>query len=120
MNSHLGGHHRVTIDEIFSHPAGRNIEWRPVFSMHEDLGSVNQELSGKFTVTLGPERELFESRQGKDIDQQLTVLGQPAGTAACVTRSNSTARKSPTTSSSRPPQSCSTRPRIVRAPSKPC
>ncbi|MGO8962925.1 MAG: hypothetical protein ACLQGN_04385 [Mycobacterium sp.] len=88
MNSHSSSHHGLTIETIFSHPAGRNIEWRQVLSVLEDVGSVNQERNGKFTVTLGPETELFEAPRGKGTDQRLTVLGQPAGTAVCVTRSN--------------------------------
>lgn len=102
MNSRLSTHHRLTIEKIFGHPAGGNIDWRQVLSVLEDLGSVNQERNGKFTVTPGPETEVFEGPRGKGIDQQLTVLGQPAATAVCVTRSSSTAPKSPTRSSSRP------------------
>ena len=73
MNSHLSSHHRLTIEKIFSHPAGGNIEWRQVLSVLEDLGSVKQEHNGKFTVTLGPETELIEAPRGKDIDKQLIV-----------------------------------------------
>lgn len=73
MNSHVSSHHRLTIEKIFSHPAGGNIEWRQVLSMLEDLGSVNQERNGKFTVTVGPETEVIEAPRGKDIDEQLTV-----------------------------------------------
>lgn len=65
MTSHSSSHHRLTIETIFSHPAGRNIEWRQVLSVFEDVGSVNQERNGKFTVTLGPEAELFETREAK-------------------------------------------------------
>lgn len=73
MNSHLSGHHRLAIEKIFRHPAGRNIEWRQVLSLLEDLGSVKQEHNGKFTVTLGSETQLFEAPRGKDIDVQMTV-----------------------------------------------
>jgi hypothetical protein len=73
VNSHLSSHHRLTIEKIFSHPAGGNIEWRKVLSALEDLGSVNQERNGKFTVNLGRETEVFEAPRGKDIDEQLTV-----------------------------------------------
>ena len=72
MNSHLSSHHRLTIEKIFRHPAGGNIEWRQVLSLLEDLGSVKREHNGKFIVTLGPETEVFEPR-GKDIDEQVTV-----------------------------------------------
>jgi hypothetical protein len=73
VNSHLSSHHRLTIEKIFGHPAGGNIEWRQVLSLLEDLGSVNQEHNGKFTVTLGPETEVFEAPRGKDIDKQVIV-----------------------------------------------
>ena len=73
MNSHLSSHHRLTIEKIFRHPAGCNIEWRQVVSLLEDLGSVNHEHNGKFTVTLGTETEVFEAPRGKDIDEQVVV-----------------------------------------------
>ena len=73
MNSHLSSHHRLTIEKIFGHPAGGNIEWRQVLSLLEDLGSVKKEHNGKFTVTLGTETEVFEAPRGKDIDQQVIV-----------------------------------------------
>ena len=34
---------------------------------------MNQEHNGKFTVTLGPETEVFEAPRGKDIDEQVIV-----------------------------------------------
>ena len=73
MNSHLSSHHRLTIEKIFSHPAGGNIEWRQVLSALEHLGSVKQEHNGNFTVTLGSETEVFEAPRGKDIDKQVIV-----------------------------------------------
>jgi hypothetical protein len=41
--------------------------------MLEDLGAVNQEHNGKFTVTLGSETEVFEAPRAKDIDEQVIV-----------------------------------------------
>ena len=73
MYSGLSSHHRVTIEKIFSHSAGGNIEWREVLSVLEDLGSVTHEHNGKLTVTLGPETEVFHPPRGKDIDKQMTV-----------------------------------------------
>ncbi len=46
MDSHVSSHHRLTIEKIFHHPAGGNIEWRQVLSMLP---------------------------RGKDIDEQMTV-----------------------------------------------
>jgi len=73
VNSHLSSHHRLTIEKIFRHPASGNIGWREVIPMLEDLGAVNQEHNGKFTVTLGSETEVFEAPRAKDIDEQVIV-----------------------------------------------
>jgi hypothetical protein len=73
MTSHLSSHHRLTIDRIFNHPAGGNVEWRRILSLLENLGTATEERNGKFTVTLGPETEMFETPRGKDIDEQMVV-----------------------------------------------
>ncbi len=73
MSSHVSSHHRLTIEKILNHPAGGNIEWRPVLAMLEDLGTVTHEHNGKVTVTLGPETEVVTAPRGKDIDTQLIV-----------------------------------------------
>ena len=73
MTSHLNSHHRLTIDKIFNHPAGGNVEWRRTLSLLEYLGTATEEHNGKFAVTLGPETEMFEAPRGKDIDEQMAV-----------------------------------------------
>ncbi|CAN5666935.1 hypothetical protein BH09ACT8_BH09ACT8_15470 [soil metagenome] len=73
MNVHVSSHHRQTIEKLFHHPAGGNIEWREVLSLLADLGMVTEEHNGKFTVALGPETEVFEAPRDKDIDEQMTV-----------------------------------------------
>jgi len=73
MGPHVSSHHRLTIEKIFHHPTGGNIEWRPVLAMLEDVGTVTHEHNGKLSVTLGPETEVFTAPKGKDIDQQLIV-----------------------------------------------
>ena len=73
MTSHLSSHHRLTIDRIFNHPAGGNVEWRRTLSLLENLGTATEEHNGKFAVSLGPETEVFEAPRGKDIDEQMAV-----------------------------------------------
>ncbi|BDX33520.1 hypothetical protein TUM20985_40670 [Mycobacterium antarcticum] len=73
MTSNLSSHHRLTIDSIFTHPAGANVEWQRVLSLLENIGSVTKQHNGKFAVTLGPETEVFEAPRGKDVNQQLVV-----------------------------------------------
>jgi hypothetical protein len=70
---HLSGHHRETLDRIFQHPAGHNIEWRDVLSLLEAVASVQETHKGRYLVTLGAETETFEPPKGKDIDAQQVV-----------------------------------------------
>jgi hypothetical protein len=69
----LNKHQRDTIEQIFSHPANRNIEWRRVRSLLEGIGTVTEEHNGKLKVTLGPEAEVFPAPHGKDVDVQILV-----------------------------------------------
>ena len=73
MESHLSSRHRDTVEKIFSHPSGRNIEWREIVSLLETLGTVTHEHNGKLKVTLGPETEVLSAPHGKDVDVQLMV-----------------------------------------------
>ncbi|OLT36000.1 hypothetical protein C5142_08705 [Rhodococcus sp. BGS-1C] len=73
MPAHVSSHHRQTIERVFQHPTGGNIEWRQVLSLLQALGTVTEEHNGKFTVALGPDTEVFEAPRGKDIDVQQTV-----------------------------------------------
>jgi hypothetical protein len=73
VEAHLNNHHRDTIEKIFAHPASHNIEWRQVLSLLEAIGTATEEHNGKVTVTVGPEREVFRSPHGKDVDVQMVV-----------------------------------------------
>lgn len=73
MDEHLSSHHRDTIEKIFSHPSGGNIEWRQVRSLLDAVGTVTEEHNGNIKVTLGPETEVIRPPRGKDIDRQMIV-----------------------------------------------
>jgi hypothetical protein len=73
MTLHLNSHQRLTLESIFNHPTGGNVEWGRTLSLLEKLGTVAKEHNGKLVVTLGPETEVFNAPRGKDIDDQLTV-----------------------------------------------
>lgn len=73
METHLSSRHRDTVERIFGHPPGHNIEWREVVSLLETIGSVTQEHNGKLKVTLGPETETLTAPHGKDVDTQTMV-----------------------------------------------
>jgi hypothetical protein len=70
MAAHLDNHHRRTVEAIFAHPTGANIEWREVRSLLAAVGEVEEEHNGKLKVTLGPETEVIHPPRGKDTDKQ--------------------------------------------------
>jgi hypothetical protein len=69
-SKHLDGHHRSTVDRIFNHPIGHNIQWHDVLSLLQSVGNVTEEPSGRYTVTLGAETERFDAPRHHDIDEQ--------------------------------------------------
>ena len=69
----LDGHHRVTVEKIFQHPAGHNIQWHDVLSLLESVATVEEEHDGRYRVTLGSETETLDAPRGPDIDTQMVV-----------------------------------------------
>lgn len=69
----LRSHHRDTLEQIFRHPSGNNIEWHDVLSLLEAVASVQVSHDGKYVVTLGGETETIEKPKHKDIDVQQVV-----------------------------------------------
>jgi hypothetical protein len=68
--THLNHHHQVTVEEIFRHPVGHNIEWHDVLSLLDKVGTVVAEENGRFTVTVGAETETFDEPRHHDVDVQ--------------------------------------------------
>ncbi len=73
MSESLDNHHRNTLEKLFEHPPGRNLEWRQVESLLEAVGTVTREHNGKLVVTVGPETEVFGPPHQKDVDAQTIV-----------------------------------------------
>jgi hypothetical protein len=71
---HVNADHRATLERIFRHPAGGNIEWRQVRSLLEAVGSVTEEHNGKLEVSLRGESEVLQPPRGKDIDAQTIAV----------------------------------------------
>jgi hypothetical protein len=67
---HLNGHHRGTLESIFRHPVGHNIEWHDVVSLLENVGTVVEGANGRLTVTVGSETETFDVPRQHDVDVQ--------------------------------------------------
>ena len=65
--------HRATLERLFSHPTGANIEWRQVLSLLRAVGSVTEEHNGNVKVSLGGETEVLRPPREKDVDKQMIV-----------------------------------------------
>lgn len=72
-HSALDGHHRATVEKIFNHPVGHNIQWHDVLSLLQSLGTVTEGSDGRYAVTLGSETETFSVPRHHDIDEQQVV-----------------------------------------------
>jgi hypothetical protein len=73
MADRVTADHRATLERIFRHPAGGNIEWRQVLSLLEAVGTVTEEHNGNVKVTLGDETEVLRPPREKDVDKDLIV-----------------------------------------------
>ncbi|MGC8472546.1 MAG: hypothetical protein ACP5PM_09690 [Acidimicrobiales bacterium] len=71
--AHLDAHHQATVEKIFAHPAGHNIQWHDVLSLLRGIATVTEEAHGRYTVTLGSETETFDIPRHHDIDAQQVV-----------------------------------------------
>ena len=69
----LDGHHRITVERIFSHPVSHNIQWHDVLSLLESMDAVTEEHDGRYAVTLGSETQTFDAPRHHDIDEQQVI-----------------------------------------------
>ena len=72
-NADLDAHHRATVAKIFNHPVGHNIQWHDVLSLLRRIATVTEGADGRYTVTLGPETQTFDSPRHHDMDEQQVV-----------------------------------------------
>ena len=70
---HLSKNHRDTLDQILRHPSSHNVEWHDVLALLTEAGEVTERHDGKFAVTLGGEKEIFDRPRNKDVDVQMLV-----------------------------------------------
>ena len=69
----LDSHHRSTVEKIFQHPSGHNIQWHDVLSLLEKVATVVEEHDSRYKVTLGSETETLDAPRGHDIDTQMVA-----------------------------------------------
>jgi len=69
----LDGHHKATVEKIFSHPVSHNIQWHDVLSLLRGVATVTEEHDGRCKVTLGSETETFDPQGHPDLNVQQVV-----------------------------------------------
>jgi hypothetical protein len=69
----LDGHHKATVEKIFSHPVSHNIQWHDVLSLLRAVATVTEEHDGRCKVTLGSETETFDPKGHHDLNVQQVV-----------------------------------------------
>lgn len=66
----LDAHHRATVEKLFNHPVGHNVQWHDVLSLLESVAAVSGGKDGRYTVTLGSETETLDAPRHHDLDEQ--------------------------------------------------
>ncbi len=69
----LDGHHRATLERLFAHPTSHNLQWHDVLALLERVGTVEERHEGRYSVTVGPETEMFDALRHRDLDDQQVV-----------------------------------------------
>jgi hypothetical protein len=69
----LDTHHRATVEKIFRHPVGHNVQWHDIVSLLQSVASVTEEHGGRLRVTLGTETQTFDPPRHHDVDEQQIV-----------------------------------------------
>jgi hypothetical protein len=71
--THLSGHHRDTLLQIFQEPTGHNVEWHDVMSLLGAIGSIENRHDDMFVFRIGADSEVMQRSDDKDIDGQQLV-----------------------------------------------
>ena len=73
--THLNGHQRDTLAQVFRHPTSHNIEWHDIMSLLHAVGVVRETHKGHIEITIGEIVEVLEPDRHKEIDaEQLAIL----------------------------------------------
>jgi hypothetical protein len=66
----LDGHHRRTIERLFTHPVSHNVQWHDVLSVLGQVGSVDERHDGRYAVTVGDREVVFDAHRSHDLTEQ--------------------------------------------------
>ncbi len=86
MSIKLDHHHRHTVEQIFGHPIGHNIQWRDVVCLLDRFGETHESHRGGMALTIDGVTTSFGRVRGRDLseDQVMRVrhLLQSLGVSA--------------------------------------
>jgi hypothetical protein len=66
----MNDRHMRVLGEVFSHPLPRNLEWREVVSVVNELGSALQRHDGKYEFQIGRTKAVFTKPHDKDMEPE--------------------------------------------------
>lgn len=70
MSIKLDHHHRHTVQQIFGHPIGHNIQWRDVICLLERIGDVHESHRGGWTYTKDGNVVSLGRARGRDLSEE--------------------------------------------------
>ncbi len=73
MTIKLDHHHRSTVEALYRHPIGHNIQWRDVFSLLERFGEVREAHRGGWTCTIDGVVHSLGRARGRDLTEDQVV-----------------------------------------------
>ena len=73
MSIKLDHHHRHTVEQLFGHPIGHNIQWRDVLCLLERLGEVHESHRGGWACTIDGVTTSFGRARGRDLTEDQVV-----------------------------------------------
>ena len=69
----LNGHHRTTLERIYSHPINHNLEWHDVISLLGKVGTVDEQANGHLAITVGDQSVVIPEPKGNDIEVEQLI-----------------------------------------------
>jgi hypothetical protein len=70
MSIKLDHHHRHTVEQIFGHPIGHNIQWRDVICLLERIGEVHESHRGGWACTTEGVTTSLGRVRGRDLSEE--------------------------------------------------
>jgi len=92
MSTKLDHHHRHTVERVFAHPIGHNIQWHDVVCLLERCGTMHESHRGAWVFSAPGITVSFGRNRGRDLtEDQVMRVRHLLQTLNVVARTQSTA-----------------------------